>query len=192
MDIKDTLISIREKNGYSKKTVSEKTGIPYTTYVKYESGERKDVSMQAICKLADFYGVSADYLLGRPDAKPPENPVDSFVKNANLKELEEILIKEYLKLSDRQRESVIDFMQNVIKKEEERKLAEAEAAKADEEQTVTEENKIRLYLSNDDSTSGFIKPGNLPPRLKDHMSEEEMFATAIIQGEINSEKKQES
>lgn len=67
MDIKEMLIKIREKNNYTKKEVSEKTGIPYTTYIKYESGERKDVSMQALCKLADFYHVSLDYLLGRED-----------------------------------------------------------------------------------------------------------------------------
>ena len=74
MEIKDRLIAIRESRGYSKKTVSEMTKIPYSTYVKYESGERKDVSMQALCKLADFYGVTADYLLGREPKE--EQPID--------------------------------------------------------------------------------------------------------------------
>ena len=71
MDIKENLIRIRESKNLSKRTVSEQTGIPYTTYIKYESGERKDVSMDALCKLADFYGVTTDYLLGREPAPNP-------------------------------------------------------------------------------------------------------------------------
>lgn len=80
MEIKDRLITIRESRGYSKKTVSEMTKIPYTTYVKYESGERKDVSMKALCKLADFYGVTTDYLLGRESKK------ESDINYAEIKE----------------------------------------------------------------------------------------------------------
>lgn len=72
MEITERLVSIRNEHGYSKRTVSEMTGIPYTTYIKYESGERKDLSMAALCKLADFYGVTTDYLLGRE--APPEDP----------------------------------------------------------------------------------------------------------------------
>ena len=80
MEIKDRLITIRESRGYSKKTVSEMTKIPYTTYVKYESGERKDVSMKALCKLADFYEVTTDYLLGRESKK------ESDINYAEIKE----------------------------------------------------------------------------------------------------------
>ncbi len=71
IDIRNKLIEIRESKGLSKRTVSEMTGIPYTTYIKYESGERKDISMDAIVKLAKFYGVTTDYLLG---LEPPPNP----------------------------------------------------------------------------------------------------------------------
>lgn len=124
MDIKETLIAIRESKGYSKRTVSEMTGIPYTTYIKYESGERKDVSMQALCKLADFYGITTDYLLGRPGAKPPESPIDEFARAERLKELEKIIIKEYLELGNEEREAVLDFIRNCIKKEEERKSSQ--------------------------------------------------------------------
>ena len=78
IDIRDNLIAIRESKGYSKRTVSEMTGIPYTTYIKYESGERKEVSMQALCKLADFYGVTTDYLLGREPAQPAPDPFENL------------------------------------------------------------------------------------------------------------------
>ncbi len=116
MDIKDILTSIRQNKGYSKRTVSKMTGIPYTTYIKYESGERKDVSMYALCKLADFYGVTTDYLLGRETIEQ-ETPLRTFAKVSNLKALEEILIKEYLELNNQEREAVLDFLRRCIEKE---------------------------------------------------------------------------
>ena len=96
MEIKERLIAIRESRGYSKKTVSEMTKIPYTTYVKYESGERKDVSMQALCKLADFYNVTTDYLLGREPKKESDIDYEEVKrKTAQIIERIESLSPEY-------------------------------------------------------------------------------------------------
>jgi len=39
-------------------------GIELRTYQRYESGER-DPSASILAKMADFFGVSTDYLLGR-------------------------------------------------------------------------------------------------------------------------------
>lgn len=103
MDIKNTLISIRESKGYSKRTVSEMTGIPYTTYIKYESGERKDVSMDALVKIADFYGVTTDYLLGR---EPEKNPIAML----NLAIGEKEALEMYIKLPEEVRQIIIDTM----------------------------------------------------------------------------------
>ena len=38
--------------------------IDRTTYTKYETGENKP-DIQTVCKLADYFNVSTDYLLGR-------------------------------------------------------------------------------------------------------------------------------
>lgn len=106
MEMTERLISIRNEHGYSKRTVSEKTGIPYTTYIKYESGERKDLSMQALCKLADFYGVTTDYLLGR---EPITNPLKGL--NIGVEAVDsEKFIEEYDKLPDIVKQVFIDTM----------------------------------------------------------------------------------
>lgn len=44
--------------------VAEYLGMSQTGYSKYEIGER-DIPTQILIKLADLYGVSVDYLLGR-------------------------------------------------------------------------------------------------------------------------------
>lgn len=43
--------------------VAEKLEIPYTTYVNYEKGLREPNS-EMLIKIANFYGVTIDYLLG--------------------------------------------------------------------------------------------------------------------------------
>ena len=47
------------------KECAAKLGIPYTTYVNYEKGVREPNS-EMLVTLADFFGVSVDYLIGRP------------------------------------------------------------------------------------------------------------------------------
>ena len=42
--------------------------MPQRTYAYYESGERM-LPPQVLCAIADLYGVSVDYLLGRTDKK---------------------------------------------------------------------------------------------------------------------------
>lgn len=105
-EIKNTLIAIRESRGYSKRTVSEMTGIPYTTYIKYESGERKDVSMQALCKLADFYGVTTDYLLGREKQSTQPNPLTKL----NLPADTEAVVETFTQLPELMQKAMIDIL----------------------------------------------------------------------------------
>ncbi|MEG1875850.1 MAG: helix-turn-helix transcriptional regulator [Angelakisella sp.] len=44
--------------------VGEAINVPQRTYAYYESGQRM-VPPPVLCALADFYGVSVDYILGR-------------------------------------------------------------------------------------------------------------------------------
>ncbi len=53
----------REKTGFTQREVAKETGIPQPTIARFESGNRiPDVEKLGI--LADFYGVSVDWLLG--------------------------------------------------------------------------------------------------------------------------------
>lgn len=120
VDVSIKLKELRKKHGYTIQAVCDGADIPIRTYQNYEYGKR-EISAEAIVKLCTFYGVTTDYLLGRPGAKPPENPIDEFARAERLKELEKIIIKEYLELGDEEREAVLDFIRNCIKKEEDRK-----------------------------------------------------------------------
>lgn len=68
--LKDTLKALRVSKGLTKKQVARGVGIGERAYIAYEYGER-DVSTETLLKLADFYGVTTDYLLGREPAPDP-------------------------------------------------------------------------------------------------------------------------
>lgn len=121
--IGDVLKKLRTEKDLTSDELCKKIGIKGGSYRNYERNDRKP-DYDTLCKLADFYGVTTDYLLGRPGAKPPESPIDEFARAERLKELEKIIIKEYLTLDDSEREAVLDFIRNCIKKEEERKNAQ--------------------------------------------------------------------
>lgn len=60
------LKELREERGMNMKEAAAALGYKYMTYVNYEKEERQMYPEQLI-KIADFYGVSIDYLLGRDD-----------------------------------------------------------------------------------------------------------------------------
>ena len=68
--LKDKLKELRTNRKLTKKEVAEATGLTERQYIAYEYGER-DVSTDTLIALADFYGVTTDYLLGREPAPNP-------------------------------------------------------------------------------------------------------------------------
>ena len=64
------LRDLREDNNLSQKEIAEFLGITQNTYSRYETNER-NIPLESISKLADFYKTSVDYLLGRTDIFTP-------------------------------------------------------------------------------------------------------------------------
>lgn len=62
------LRDLREDADLSQKRLAEILGMSQTGYSKYETGEN-DIPTHILIKLADFYGTSTDYLLGRSNKK---------------------------------------------------------------------------------------------------------------------------
>lgn len=59
----DRLQKVREERGYSVKEAAAALGLPYTTYNNYEKNTREP-NGEILCKIAAFFSVSLDYLLG--------------------------------------------------------------------------------------------------------------------------------
>ena len=60
------LLELRSERDLSRREVAASTGMTERTYQRYENAER-DPSAPVLLALADYYGVTTDYLLGRTD-----------------------------------------------------------------------------------------------------------------------------
>ncbi len=61
---------MREDNDLTQKKIAEYLMCGQLLYSKYERGER-EIPLSLLIKLADYYDVSLDYLVGRTDVKKP-------------------------------------------------------------------------------------------------------------------------
>ena len=64
------LRDLREDRDLKQKDMAEMLQIHQTTYSDYELG-KLNIPIAVLHTLADFYGVSVDYLLGRTNQKQP-------------------------------------------------------------------------------------------------------------------------
>lgn len=62
--------ALREDADLTQTQVGAAINVPQRSYAYYESGERM-IPPLVLCALADFYGVSVDYILGRTNIKTP-------------------------------------------------------------------------------------------------------------------------
>ena len=61
---------LRNDHGYTQKEVAKYLNVKQNTYSQYEVGVL-NYPVDVLCKLADLYRVSVDYLLGRTTVKTP-------------------------------------------------------------------------------------------------------------------------
>lgn len=66
MEFSERLKVLRKESGKTQAELAEIIGITDRGYRKFESGEN-DPGMKSLVSLADFFGVTLDYLVGRSD-----------------------------------------------------------------------------------------------------------------------------
>ena len=98
MNTLDKILSLLTEKGIQQKTFAENIGVTKHTITDWKNGRSKSY-MKYIDKIADFFDVSADYLLEKTDDKSPLrkeaiNIFDNVDMNAFSRQLYEQLTKE--------------------------------------------------------------------------------------------------
>ena len=78
----ERLSLLREEKGLNKTEMAKRLGIPVSTYSNYECGNREP-NFTLAEKNADYFNVTTDYLLGRPEKKDDDtkpNDIDDLGK----------------------------------------------------------------------------------------------------------------
>lgn len=73
LTIQERIQDLRSERGLSLEQLAEQTGLSKSALGNYETDETKDISHYALIRLAKFYGVTTDYLLGLTETKRPSD-----------------------------------------------------------------------------------------------------------------------
>jgi transcriptional regulator with XRE-family HTH domain len=80
LHLNDRLRSLRKAHGKTLKEMCEIVEVSISTFAGYEASKNSNnhriPSLEKIVKLANYFGVSVDYLIGATDLKPQYSPLD--------------------------------------------------------------------------------------------------------------------
>ncbi|MDE7098807.1 MAG: helix-turn-helix domain-containing protein [Ruminococcus sp.] len=108
----DILFDLRKQRNIKQSTIADILDISQQAYLKYEHGDA-DPTLDALCKLADFYGVSTDYLLGRTSVKRMATEEFDPLADIDVSELDKRLIKKYTNFSQSERALCVELLRQL-------------------------------------------------------------------------------
>lgn len=113
----DRFRELREDHDYSQRDIAAVLGISQQHYSKYENGEY-ELPLRHFITLANYYGVSADYLIGRCsyDEKKPLEMV-YVTRDCSC----ETLVQDVLSLSKHGRQSVVEYVELLKMREKQKR-----------------------------------------------------------------------
>lgn len=114
MTLGERIRMLREKNKLTQTELSKKLGIPNQNLSNYERGFRHP-DYEALQKIADFFDVSVDYLLGRREkTKNPLDLKDELMEN-------EMAHWDGVPLTEEQRKYFFNLFSTIMERERELK-----------------------------------------------------------------------
>ena len=99
-DFAQRLRDLRKENNISQKKLSNYLNFGYTAIANYESG-RNQPSLDTVKKIAQYFGVTVDYLIGASDY--PRSAKDITEKEAELLEV-------FRKINDEERDALLKIV----------------------------------------------------------------------------------
>ena len=104
MEFKDRLINLRKELNLTQEELAKKIGYTRTAISAWEIGRNEPSNADTI-KLANYFGVSTDYLLGKSDIRNSGAKIDDVLNEAMIGMSKE----DYEKLTDVQKKQIRDF-----------------------------------------------------------------------------------
>ena len=110
--IADILKILRKNHNYTLQQVADGINVNSSTYKNYEYG-RREPDLETISRIADFYGVTADYLLERDSIL---NPFKEIISRMNENSNTMSVIEMYGQLPENVQQAIVDFMSSLLDK----------------------------------------------------------------------------
>ncbi|MGG3884298.1 helix-turn-helix domain-containing protein [Brevibacillus panacihumi] len=106
MGFKERLKELRTKKGITQEVLASHLDIPESTVRRYESSDDSTPRRERLEKIADFFNVKIDYLLGRTDDPSPPD-----MKDKPSDELTTIMYHKWDQLDERRRKQALKLLE---------------------------------------------------------------------------------
>lgn len=100
---------IREQNSMTQKECADNFDVTLRAWQSYEQGI-SEPKYDLLCKIADYFNVTTDYLLGR-NAPPPVTLEKLFADKKDMSEMEKRFILVYVQLDKKHREAFVKALE---------------------------------------------------------------------------------
>jgi len=131
----DRIRELREERDWSQREFAKRVGINYSVVNRIELGKR-NVEDHELAKIADVFGVTTDYLLGRTDnPNPPDDDdkelgtlakISQFIKEYGIEQMGLFDIEKWKTLSEEEIKEIIKHFEWVVHKAKEKNKAARE------------------------------------------------------------------
>ncbi|GCD83705.1 hypothetical protein PTHTG4_27690 [Parageobacillus thermoglucosidasius] len=131
----DRIRELREERDWSQREFAKRVGINYSVVNRIELGKR-NVEDHELAKIADVFGVTTDYLLGRTDnPNPPDDDdkelgtlakINQLIKEYGIEQMGFFDIEKWKSLSEEEIEEIIKHFEWVVHKAKEKNKAARE------------------------------------------------------------------
>ena len=113
--MKNNIKNVREQRNITQKECADSLGISLRAWQTYEQGV-SEPKQELLCKIADMFNVSLDYLLGRDNGEP--SIIDKLTSQFNMTLLEKKIVENYLTLPKDMRGDLMTFLSKTVKEVE--------------------------------------------------------------------------
>lgn len=98
---------LRKQKKMSQSELAKIIGVTQTTITAWETG-KAEPSSSAVANLADYFGVTTDYLLGRPEEKKEKDS-----NSVDLADMDALLTYQGKQIPDQDRELINDLLKRL-------------------------------------------------------------------------------
>lgn len=105
----------RERARKKQQECADAVGVTLRAWQTYEQGQREP-KYDILCKIADLFHVSTDYLLGRDTS---DSDISNITTQFDLSPLERQILEKYLMLLEDKRDSILEWLKKSVNEDNE-------------------------------------------------------------------------
>lgn len=107
------MFELRKSQGKSQAEVAEYIGLTVAAYQNYEAG-RREAGYEVLCKIADMFNVSLDYLLGRTKVKEMNKLSADALTEEQVREIDDAIVSGYERLPLESRRAFVKMLEELF------------------------------------------------------------------------------